>query len=310
MSSISLKGVMPPIPTPFDPEGNVALTGLVANIQRWNKYDLTGYIVLGSNGEAGFVDDEERAEVWAAAREAIPENKLLIAGAGRESTRGTIALCGRVAEAGADAVLLVTPHYYGGQMTPEALYRHYWAVAEEIPIPVLLYTVPKFTHVDLDAKTVARLAEHPNIVGIKDTSGDLAKMADIIRLAPPEFQVLAGTASFFLPGLAVGAVGGILALANIAPVKCLGLYHLFRAGRMEEAAALQRWMIPVNAAVTARYGIAGLKAALEMLGYYGGPVRSPLMDLGDDEREALRELLTESGVLAAAPAAAPAPEPD
>ncbi len=300
-NTISLRGVMPPIPTPFDADGNVALEELVGNIERWNKYDLTGYVVLGSNGEGAFVDDDERAEVWAAARGAIPEGKLLIAGAGRESTRGTIAVSCRAAEAGADAVLLVTPHYYGDKMTPEALYRHYWAVAAEVPIPVLLYTVPKFTHVDLDARTVARLAEHPNIVGMKDTSGNLAKMADTVRLANPEFQVLAGSAGFFLPGLAVGAVGGILALANIAPVKCLGLFHLFHAGRVEEAAAIQRWMIPVNAAVTARYGIAGLKAALEMLGYYGGPVRSPLMDLGEEERQALQDLLTESGLLAAEP---------
>jgi 4-hydroxy-2-oxoglutarate aldolase len=300
-NTISLRGVTPPIPTPFDTDGNVALTQLVENLERWNRYDLTGYVVLGSNGEAGYVDDDERAEVWGAARGAIPEGKLLIAGAGRESTRGTIALSCRAAEAGADAVLLVTPHYYGGQMTPEALYRHYWAVAEEVPIPVLLYTVPKFTHVDLDAKTVARLAEHPNIVGMKDTSGNLAKMADTIRQAPPDFQVLAGSAGFFLPGLAVGAVGGILALANIAPVKCLGLYHLFRAGRVEEAAAIQRWMIPVNAAVTARYGIGGLKGALDLLGYYGGPVRSPLADLTEEERQTLGDLLTEGGLLAAAP---------
>jgi 4-hydroxy-2-oxoglutarate aldolase len=300
-NSISLRGVMPPIPTPFDAEGNVALTELVENIERWNRYDLSGYVVLGSNGEGGFVDDGERSEIWQASREAIPESKLLIAGAGRESTRETIALCGRAADAGADAALLVTPHYYGGQMTPEALYRHYWAVADSVPIPVLLYSVPKFTHVDLDARTVARLAEHPNIVGMKDTSGNLAKMADTIRLANEDFQVLAGSAGFFLPGLAVGAVGGILALANIAPVKCLGLFHLFKAGRMGEAAAIQRWMIPVNAAVTGRYGIAGLKAALDMLGYYGGPVRSPLTDLSGEERQALQDLLTESGLLVAAP---------
>lgn len=299
-NTISLKGVMPPIPTPFDSQGNVALEQLVANVERWNRYELSGYVVLGSNGEAGFVDVEERVQVWQAARQAIPERKLLIAGAGRESTRETISLSCRAAEAGANAVLLVTPHYYGDKMSPDALFRHYWSVADEVPVPVLLYTVPKFTHVDLDAQTVARLAEHPNIIGMKDTSGNLAKMADTIRLAPPEFQVLAGSAGFFLPGLSVGAVGGILALANISPVKCLGLFHLFQAGRLEEAAAIQRWMIPVNAAVTARYGIAGLKAAMEMLGFYGGPIRSPLTDLNADERVALRELLTESGLLSPA----------
>jgi 4-hydroxy-2-oxoglutarate aldolase len=298
--TISLRGVFPPIPTPFDTEGNVAPHKLVENIERWNQHDLSGYVVLGSNGEAGLLSEEEKVQVWKAARQAIPSNKLMIAGAGCESTRQTIALTQQAADAGADAALLVTPHYYDGAMKPDNLIHHYQAVADAVPIPVMLYTVPKFTHVDIDAATIARLASHPNIVGIKDTSGNMAKLADTVRLTKvtaPDFQVLAGAAGFFLAGLTLGAAGGILALSNVAPDKCLEIYRLFKAGQMDEAAELQRRMIPVNAAITARFGIAGLKAALDMLGYYGGPVRSPLLAITEDERQTLRDVLAEGDVL-------------
>jgi 4-hydroxy-2-oxoglutarate aldolase len=297
---VSLEGVFPPIPTPFDSEGDVAVEALAENLARWNRYDLSGYVVLGSNGEAGFLGEEEKVRVWQVAREVIPADRLMIAGAGNESTRQTIRLSCQAAEAGADAVLLVTPHYYGPQMTPDGLFHHYRAVADEVPIPVLLYTVPKFTHVDIDVDTVARLAHHPNVVGIKDTSGNMAKMADMVRLTradPARFQVLAGSASFFLPGLTIGAVGGVLALANVAPQLCVDLYRTFKAGRLDEAAELQRRAIPVNTAITGRFGIAGLKAALDMLGYYGGPVRSPLLPISESERETLRSILVEGGVL-------------
>ena len=295
--AISLSGVFPPIPTPFDAQGDVAIQRLVENIERWNQYDLSGYVVLGSNGEAGYLSEEEKLRVLTAARQAIPSDKLVIAGAGCESTRQTIALSRRAADAGADGVLLVTPHYYDGKMTPDSLIHHYRAVADDVPIPVLLYTVPKFTHVDMDAATVARAASHPNIVGIKDTSGNMAKLADTVRLTGPDFQVLAGSAGFLLAGLTLGAVGGILALSNVAPQKCIDMYRLFKAGQLDEASELQRRVIPVNAAITARFGIAGLKAALDMLGYYGGPVRSPLMDLSEGERQVVRDVLVAGGVL-------------
>ncbi len=296
-SSISLRGVFPPIPTPFDAEGEVHPQALVENLERWNQYDLGGYVVLGSNGEAPYVTNEEKVRVWEMARRAIPAGKLLIAGTGCESTRQTIALTRRAAEAGADAALAVTPHYYTGGMTADLLIRHYQAVAEASPIPVLIYNVPGFTGVNTDAATLARAAEHPNIVGVKDTSGNITQIADTVRLAHPGFQVLAGSANFFFAGLAVGAVGGILALANVAPVQALEIYRLFREKQWDEAAELQRRMLPVNAAVTTRFGIAGLKAALDMLGYYGGPVRSPLLDLTAAGRQALRDILIEGGIL-------------
>ncbi len=231
------------------------------------------------------------------ARQAIPAHKVLVAGTGCESTRQTIALTRQAARLGADVALLLTPHYFDSKMTSDSLVHHFLAVAEASPIPVLLYNVPKFTHVDMDAATVARAARHPNIVGLKDSSGNITKLADIVRQTPPDFQVLAGSAGFFFAALTLGAVGGVLALANIAPQQCVDIYRLYQAGRWDEAAELQRRMIPVNAAVTARFGIAGLKSALDMLGYYGGPVRAPLLNLSADEREALRDILVQGELL-------------
>ena len=296
-ATVSFRGVFPPIPTPFDAEGNVHYQALAENLGRWNQYGLAGYVVLGSNGEGVLLAEEEKVRVWETARQVIPSAKLLIAGTGCESTRQTLALTCKAAEAGADAALVVTPHYYSAKMTSDSLVQHYCAVADASPIPILVYNVPKFTNVNMDAAAVARVARHPNIVGIKDTSGNVTQLADTVRLAGPGFQMLAGSASFFFPGLAVGAVGGILALANIAPDQCLELHRLFATGAWAEAAELQRRMIPVNAAVTARFGIAGLKAALDMLGYYGGPVRSPLLVLTKSESQTLRQILLEGGIL-------------
>ena len=294
---ISLRGVFPPIPTPFDAERDVDHQALVENLERWSQYDLAGYVVLGSNGEAVYLTEEEKLRVWETARKAIPSDKLMIAGTGLEATCQTAFLTQRAAELGADAALVLTPHYYGGKMTPDSLVDHYEAVAEDSPIPIVLYNVPKFTHVDMDAATIARAAEHPNIVGIKDSGGNIAKLADVVRLAAPDFQVLAGSAGFFLAGLSIGAVGGVMALANVAPQECIDIYSLFQAGQWDEAAEIQRRMIPVNFAVTGGYGVPGLKAALEMLGWYGGPVRSPLRDIGDGERQSLREILANGGLL-------------
>jgi 4-hydroxy-2-oxoglutarate aldolase len=296
-SKNSLAGIFPPIPTPFEQGGEIAYQALAANLERWNRYDLAGYVVLGSNGEAPYLTEEEKILVWRTARQVIPPEKWMIAGTGCESTRQTISLTQRAAQAGADAALVVTPHYFNPKMTADNLVRHYEAVADASPIPILIYSVPKFTNVNMDAASIARASEHPNIIGEKDTGGNITQLADTVRLARPGFQVLAGSAGFILAGLVVGAVGGILALANIAPEQTLDLYRLFRAGSWEQAAELQRRMIPINTAVTASYGIAGLKAALDMLGYYGGPVRAPLLDLTEGERHALRELLEVGGIL-------------
>jgi 4-hydroxy-2-oxoglutarate aldolase len=198
---------------------------------------------------------------------------------------------------GADVALLLTPHYYDGKMTHDSLVRYYRAVADASPIPIMLYDVPKFTHVDMAAATIAEAATHPNVVGVKDSSGNITKLGDTVRLTGDRFQVLAGSAGFLFAGLALGAVGGVLALANVAPQQAIDIYAAYRAGEWDRAAELQRRMIPVNTAITASFGVAGLKAALDMLGYYGGPVRSPLLDLAENDKETLREVLQTGGVL-------------
>jgi 4-hydroxy-2-oxoglutarate aldolase len=293
--SMSLEGVFPPIPTPFDAQGDVFYEALTQNLAHWHQYDLSGYVVLGSNGETAYLGEQEKAKVLEKAREAIPPDKLMIAGTGCESVRQTISLTGQAARIGADAALVLTPHFFG--LKSGNLVSYYCAVAEASPIPVILYNVPKFTHVDLDAATIAQAASHPNIIGIKDSGGNITKIADTVRRTGRDFQVLAGSAGFLFAGLAVGAVGGVVALANIAPAQAIDIYGLFKAGRWDEAAALQRQMIPVNAAITARFGVPGLKAALEMLGWHGGPVRRPLSDLNADDRQSLREVLEAGGLL-------------
>lgn len=292
---VSLEGVFPPIPTPFDAQGDVSYGALTQNLAHWHQYDLSGYVVLGSNGETAYLGEREKANVLEKAREAISPNKLMIAGTGCESVRQTIALTGQAARIGADAALVLTPHFFG--LKSENLVAYYDAVADMSPIPVILYNVPKFTHVDLDAATIAQAAGHPNIAGIKDSGGNITKIADVVRRTGPDFQVLAGSAGFLFASLAVGAVGGVVALANIAPAQTIEIYRLFKAGRWDEAAALQRQMIPVNAAVTARFGVPGLKAALDMLGWHGGPVRRPLFDLDAGDRQSLREVLVAGGLL-------------
>ena len=291
---LSLAGIYPPITTPFDQRGEVSYDALAGNLARWRTYDLAGYVVLGSNGEAAYLTEQEKRRVLEQARSSIPSDKLLIAGTGCESTRATIALTADAAQAGADAALVITPHFFS--LNADRLLGYYHAVADASPIPVILYNVPKFTHADMDADTIARIAVHPNIIGIKDSGGNITKIGDTIRQAGPDLQVLAGSAGFLLASLALGAVGGVVALANIAPQQAIDIHGLYQQGAWAEAAALQRRMIPVNSAVTARFGVPGLKAALDMLGWYGGPVRAPLTNLSEGERDTLRGVLTEGGL--------------
>jgi 4-hydroxy-2-oxoglutarate aldolase len=294
---LTLAGIYPPIPTPFSASGEVDYSALSDNVWRWNKHALAGYVVLGSNGEAPYLGWEEKLKVLETVRRSAPEHKLVIAGTGLESTRETIAFTKDAANSGVNAALVLTPHYFGSKMTPESLNQHFCTVADSSPIPIILYSVPKFTHIDLDAATVAKISKHPNIIGIKDSGGNIAKIADIVRQTPSDFQVLAGSASFFFAALTLGAVGGILALANVAPQACLSIYNNTQTGTWDKAAELQRQMIPVNASITARFGIAGLKCALDYLGYYGGPVRLPLLPLSEENQRLLKSILAEGGLL-------------
>jgi 4-hydroxy-2-oxoglutarate aldolase len=297
MKELSLAGTYAPIPTPFDDDGAVAHDRLAENIAKWSQTPLAGLLVLGSNGEFTYLSDKEKLEVLKTARKAIPKDKLFIAGTGCESTRCTLELTEQAAAIGADAAIVITPSYYTSKMDAQAMRRHYFELAEHSPMPIILYNMPACTGVDLSAETVVELAQHPNIVAIKDSSGNVVKLGDIIRAAPPDFNVLAGSASFLYPALVLGAVGGIMALANIAPEHCYRIYRYTQEGRHEEARQLQLRMIPPNIAVTARFGVPGLKLALNWLGYYGGPVRSPLGPLDEIKQAMLRTILIEGGIL-------------
>jgi 4-hydroxy-2-oxoglutarate aldolase len=294
--TLSLDGIFPPIPTPFAASGDINESALSDNLARWNQVALAGYVVLGSNGEAPYLGWEEKLRLLETVRQSAPSEKLVIAGTGLESTRETVAFTQEAARTGADAALVLTPHYFDGAMTSESLVQHFWAVAESSSIPIILYNVPKFTHVDMDASTVARLSQHSNIIGIKDSGGNIAKIAAMVHQTPPDFQVLAGSAGFLFAALTLGAVGGVLALANIAPQACLSIFQHTQSGEWAAAAALQRQMIAVNTAITARYGIAGLKYAMDVLGYYGGPVRSPLLPLTESDQHTLKIILADTGL--------------
>ena len=293
-----LDGVYPPIPTPFTADGELALEKLAQNMERWNKTGIAGYVVLGSNGEFVLLNENEKLEVVRTVREHAARGKFVLAGTGCEGTIETIRFTKKAADAGADAAVLITPSYYRGKMDDAALQYHYETIADASPIPCILYNMPLNTGVDMSAGVVVKLAQHENIIAIKDSSGNVVKLGDVIRQASTDFQVFAGSAGFLYPAMALGAVGGVLALANIAPEQCVDMFSFAREGRHEEARQLQLRMIPANAAVTAGFGIAGLKAALDMVGLYGGPVRGPLRPLSDQQKESLRGTLKTAGIIA------------
>jgi 4-hydroxy-2-oxoglutarate aldolase len=296
-TSISLHGVFTPIVTSFDRDGNVAHDKMATNLEKWNKTGLSGYIVLGSNGEWVYLNEQERIEVFKNTRQAIPGGKLMIAGTASESTRHTIALTEKAAQIGADAAIIVNPHYYKSQMTVPVLANYYRAVADVSPIPIVIYNLPPATGMDLPAVLLAELSRHPNIIGVKDTGGNMPKMGETIRQAEPTFQVLSGSANFFYPSLTIGVTGGILALANLAPDESVALFDLFQAGEIEKGRDLHLRMLPVNLAITSRFGVSGLKAALDMVGYYGGPPRLPLLSLDGERRQELQRILEQAGLL-------------
>lgn len=295
-------GVFPPITTPFT-DGTLDAAAARRNARRWMGTRLSGLVALGTNGEAPYVDDDEAEAFVAAIREEVPRGRLLIAGTGRDSTRATIAATGRAARAGADAVLVRTPAFFKPFMSTAALVDHFTAVAEASPVPVLLYNFPGAFGVDIAAQAVERLSEHPNIIGIKESGGDLAKIADdVARTATSRrpFTVLCGSAPILHAAVVSGAAGGILAVACVVPELAVELYELARAGRHDEARALQQRITPLARSVTSIYGVPGLKAALDLAGYAGGPPRAPLAPATPEAVGVIRGQLAELGIAVAA----------
>jgi dihydrodipicolinate synthase/N-acetylneuraminate lyase len=291
---MKLAGVFAPIPTPFDDQDRVDTARLRVALTKWLARPLTGFVILGSNGEAVLLDEFESDRVIVAARETIPTDRPLIIGTGRESTAATIRASKRAAELGADFVLVRTPGFFKSQMTNDAFVRHYTAVADASPVPVLLYNFTALTGVNLLPAAVSRLATHPNIVGMKESGGDIAQIADLVSGAPEDFQVLAGTISTFYAALCVGCVGGILAPACVVSEACVRLFELTRDGRHEEARRLQQQFAPLAKLLGGGgYGIPGLKAALAVIGYDLGVPRPPLAPVPDSGVAALRDAIAQ-----------------
>ena len=284
-------GVFAALTTPYAHDGSVSLSELKHNVHRYNGTDLAGYAVVGSTGEAVLLTRAEMDGILVTAKESAGKEKKLIAGTGAESTAETIERTKRAAELGYDAALVKTPHYYKPAYKPDVLIAHYRRVADESPIPVLLYSIPQFTGVALGTAEVAALAEHPNIIGIKDSSGNVQGVGEIIAATPPAFQVLVGSAATVYPSLAIGARGAVLALACALPEKCVALFELFRQGHHEKARELQSVLARASKLIVSEMGIAGVKHVMDQRGYRGGVPRLPLLPLQDEQKKRLTEFL-------------------
>jgi 4-hydroxy-2-oxoglutarate aldolase len=294
---LKLNGIFPPLPTAFDANENLAPSKMKLNIENLCKFDLSGFLILGSNGELVCLSEQEKVKVYETTREAIPSDKIMLAGTGGQSTRETIILTKAADKAGADAALVLNPFYYKGLMTKEALIYHYHAVADSSEIPVIIYNMPANSSLDMSQEIIAAIADHPNIIGLKDSGGNVTKMGDIKRMCKPDFQILAGSAGFLLPALSIGAVGGILALANIAPQHCLNIFHAFQEGDLEKARKIQLKVIPLNASITSKWGIPALKFVLDQIGMYGGPARKPVLPVNEEIKMQLGQMVKEFGLI-------------
>ena len=291
-------GVFTPIVTPFRGDDTIDEQGLRGNVTRWmTSTPLTGLVVLGSNGEAPQLDDDEADRVVEIVRAGMPRERPMIVGTGRESTKATIAATKRAASAGVDAVLVRTPAFFKSQMTTDIFVRHYFEVADASPVPVLLYNVSVFTGVNLLPDAAARLAKHPNIVGMKESGSDIAQIANYIGRTPDDFTVLAGSAATLFPALCVGCDGAVLALAALAPNECVRLVTLVREGHIEDARELQAGLLPLARAIGGQHGVPALKAALDLMGYAGGYPRPPLRPVAPPIIDLLRSQLQALGLL-------------
>ena len=292
----SISGIFPALTTPFE-KGDLSVSRLKSNIEKYNRIDLRGYLVLGSTGESVLMDEREGMAAVEAVRTSAASGKTLIVGTGMPSTRATIQFTNMAAEAGADYGLVVTPFYYKSQMTAKTLDAYYREVADKSKIPILMYNVPKFTGLDLPLETVLSLADHPNITGLKDSSGNLALMGEIIKACPPDFTVLQGMGSVLFSSLAIGAKGGILALTDMAPAETVDIYRSVKAGESEKAREIQLSILTVNQKIVGSYGVPGIKCALDHLGYFGGDPRPPLIPVGQEVRDSIRKILEGAGLI-------------
>lgn len=292
-SRIDFGGTHLPVTTPFDPvTGDIDVVAFRANLRHWFASPIRGVLVSGTTGEGVLLDDADRLALLEASRDVVPDGALLIAGTGAESTRHTVRQSREAAEAGADAVLVSPPAYFKGAMTPEALARHFRAVADECPVPVLVYQVPlRMSTLDLPTGLIGELSRHPNIAGIKDSRGKLELVGELVGQTESDFQVLVGSGAHLYGALEVGAVGGIVAVGLLATEAAAEIPIAYREGRKADAGRLQERIAPVHQQIVAEMGVPGVKAALDLLGLHGGVPRPPLAPLADGRREQVRKVL-------------------
>jgi len=290
-----LSWVFAPLATPFDGQGNLLLEKLSSNVEKLNKTRLRGYLALGTNGEFRSLSGPEQMKVLKTIVSAASPEKVIMAGTGAESTPVTIELCQQAAEIGAHYASLITPFFFAKKMSDRALIDYFIQVAERSPIPVLLYNNPGVTNITMSTTVIKELSSHPKILGMKDSSA--GNLNAYLVSAQPGFYVLAGSANFFFTGLIMGAVGGVLSLADVFPEPCCNLYELGVAGKLKEGRDLQLQILKLNQMVSGKFGVAGVKAAMDLVGFYGGPPRAPLPPLTAEEKKKLREDLTASGFM-------------
>jgi len=294
---VNLEGIYLPVTTPFrSSDGGLDTNALASNLRMWCETQIAGVLVGGSTGESVLLNAEELAACVRIARETLPEDRMVIAGTGLQSTRATIQACADASEAGADAVLVLPPSYFQAQMTADALRLHFWEVADASAVPVLLYHVPKFVPVDLVPDLVGELIRHHNIIGIKDSSGDIQNLGALCDVCGSEATVLVGAGTHLYAGLEIGARGGIIAVGLLAPSEAVDLYDTFQSGRMNEAGRLQELIGPLHKSVVAGTGVPGVKHALDKLGFVGGLPRPPLLPSDEATRARIQEALTHAGL--------------
>lgn len=296
---LDLSGVFPALTTPFREDGEVAIDRFKANLARYNQTGVAGYVVLGSTGESVMLSGAESEALLAAAKEVEVPGKRLIAGTGAESTAATIEKTKRAAAMGYKVALVKTPYYYKPAYKPETYVRHYRAVADASPIPILLYSVPVFTGVSLETPEIVALASHPNIAGMKDSSGVIQRIVEVVGQAPPTFQMLTGAAGVLHPAFTSGAKGAILALASPMPEKCVELYRLWKNGQHDEARVLQHRLAAATKTIVSEMSIAGVKYAMDLRGFHGGLPRLPILPLGEEQKRKIAQVLQQFEPVAA-----------
>jgi 4-hydroxy-2-oxoglutarate aldolase len=296
---LRLQGIFPPLTTPFENE-KISIPRFQKNLEMLSGFDLTGYVLLGSNGEAPLLHELEKVQLIKSARMITPDDKTLIAGAGMETINATVRMSKIAAEYGADALLIITPFYYKGQMDGDALYDYYMSVADKVKLPVLLYNVPKITGLSLPVETAVKLSDHDKIIGIKDSSGDLLYLMKLRNALPDDFIIFSGNASTFAPALAAGAAGGILGIINGMPEPFARIYQAHQKDDKAEAMKIQKQVLEIIGKTIGTRGVPGVKALMDIRGFYGGPPRTPLKQLDNDVFDEIKEelkLLEKAGII-------------